>query len=393
MLSVSLRIFGLFCILLLLVFGLVGISPAQAQRILEDLKKPMPEIEALSVDAFEVQTVLHEETPSDEKILGHSVRLPNDWTKFDGVSVGASALEGYVLSEVLRYYSPSNFGVRSYFSLQAAALEYQLSAEQWLALYLVENGYTIEGFQTHGEKSAEAVYVVLEGDRSFIVRSLVNINGGHVIVVQYVIPIEEWAEKKALQKGAIDSFSLTYEGDGFAEKMNPYRFLDVAELQYPDSWELRAKPMRSIDRMYVQFFNFTQQSQYSRARVLKGQIDVHLISDFVVGNLEEEIESFKDAFQEGSLVFETLLDEREDFVSNPKLEFSKTYIYDAVDKETGRLKYEVWINIASAQGYYYFTTLTTPSRDKDFGTWVRNTQSFKLLNELMYPLDDSMLGD
>jgi len=36
--------------------------------------------------------------------------------------------------------------------------------------------------------------------------------------------------------------------------------------------------------------------------------------------------------------------------------------------------------------YYYFVTLLTPSRDEDYYSWARNTQTFRVLVENIQPL-------
>lgn len=375
------------------VFVLVvgGSATAQAQSILEQMRKPMPEVEAISQDAFYEQTKVHEDVPLGLDALSYKIRLPKTWTLFSRPSSEAASLNKKVLLEAARFYGPSNFGARSYFSLKVGKLEHEMMAEQWLALFMVENGYTVEGFHVMDENLAGSAYVRLDGDVTYVVRNRVRINGPYIIVAEYVIPLEEWGKHKALVDASLRSFDMLEDADGHAETLETYRFFDIAEAFYPESWELQTDNQRSIDRMYIELLNLRSKNKYTKTKTLKGKIDVHLISEYVVDDLESEIESFKDAYQEGDLIVNELLSETQDFVTNDYYDFAKTYVYDAADERYPAMTYELWINVSYARGYYYFTALTTPSRDKDFSTWVRNTQTFKLVNKLVRPFEEGTL--
>ncbi|MGB0720428.1 MAG: hypothetical protein ACPGRX_08140 [Bdellovibrionales bacterium] len=354
-------------------------------------QKPLPEFESIPMEAFTADTTLREDTPFGDEYLAFEVRLPEGWGSDDAQSVGNFQLSESVLGEVARYFGPVRPGFRSYFSVQVVGMKYQLTTEQWFKLYLLENGYSIQGLDVLDDGRVEAIYVVIENDVTYVVRAVAEVNGKRAVLAQYVMPVEQWQDEKLMQERVVGSFRLLNKDTNFIEVMKPYYFLDVAEMQYPESWALRSKPLRSVDHMDVQLLNTVENKEHRHAaQLLNGKIEVHLFSAYSVDDLEQQIEDFKHEVQGDGLLLQDIIEEPDDFDFNDNVEFARVQVFGATDQNKSVLGYEFWFTVMAARDYYYFVTLLTPSRNDDFLNWARNTQTFRSVNALISPLDSAV---
>jgi hypothetical protein len=362
---------------------------AKAQEMVERVKKPLPGIEAVAPESFEAQTKLYEVSPGDDEFLNYSLRLPKDWTLFKELSNDQYSISNRLLGEVARYYSPPSMHERSYFSVRAHALDHQMTAEQWFFQYLFAQGYTLEGVNVQGNNRLEALYVLLEKDVSYIVRAVVQVNGKRVVFAQYYLPTSNWDAEKAMQASVVQSFALTNPDTGLVEDMDEYAFLDVAKIKYPVSWKLSADTLRSVDHMTAELLNISKKdTRYYYQKQLQGRVQVNLVSNFVAGSLEEEIEKYKTSVLDDGFSLSEAIDEPEDFTFSDEIEFADVKVYDALDSNNSVLDYELWMTVMAANNYYYFLTLLTPSRDADYEMWSRNTAAFKIINRFVEPSVD-----
>ena len=53
--------------------------------------------------------------------------------------------------------------------------------------------------------------------------------------------------------------------------------------------------------------------------------------------------------------------------------------------------YEYWITIMAYGDYFYFMTLTTPSRETDFFKWSRNVQTYQTVSRYFKNIETSAL--
>lgn len=371
-------------------------ATSHAQKVLDEYKKPMPDLALLSEEAFEKITEAYKDIPFNDKALSYHLRLPKEWTKVQdvGLSVGHYSLSSKVFGEVGRFYGPARLmGSRSRFTVHAVELDYQLTAEQWFLQFLLSNGYTIQGMEVINENRVEALYVLMERDVSYVVRAVCEINGKRVALAQYFLPVENWEDEKIMQAQTTKSFRLVDPDNEFAEKMLDYQFLDIAELKYPESWKLRALPLNSIDRMKAQLLNIPPASENKKEHVsLSGKIDISMVSVYVTESINEETERLKRELIESGLTLKDELKVKDVYAFNEVFEFAKVEAYDAIDSSDSVLDYELWIASMLAGDYYYFLTLLTPSRNDDFYTWSRNTQTFKIVVELTKPQLDTLSG-
>lgn len=370
--------FSLFFLLVMLGLSLSGL--AHAQKIMQVYEKPLPAITLIPEADFDKTSNLFEGTPRDDETLAYSVRLPKDWVKEEDAMNALFGLSNRVLTELVRYNSPARMtSDRSYFSVQALLLDTQITTIQWFLPWAQERGLTLEGFRKNDDGSIDAMYVVLQGDTTYLVRMKAQINGKNMIVVEYYSPSDVWQDEKRLQASVLHSFKLTNQKTQLIETMETHTFLDLAEFSYPVSWHLQAQPVRSADHMAARII------KNSPTRALNGQIDVNLVSQVVVESLPDEIEKFKKDLEVTGLLLNEKIEKKTDYNLDESVKFALVESYKATDSRKRLVGYELWLAVMSAGDYYYFITLLTPSRDDDYAVWAYNSEIFRVVLESVKP--------
>ncbi len=359
------------------------------QNVADLLTKPMPVFDAMPLEDFKSKSRVFKDIPLGDSYLEYEVSLPEGWEKSQNQSISGFSLNKKILADLGRYFGPANLSTRSVLTIKASEREFESTAEQWLLNYVLENGYTVQGLKSYTPTRAEAVYIVVEGDQTLIVRTVVVTNGKRVVLAEYTLPSDEWHNEKALQARVLESFNLLKDDTGLVEEMGQSQFLDIAEMQYPVSWDLQTTDVRSIDRLDASLLRVAQRLKgRETVQILNGKIDIYLISSFVVDDLEKETLDFKARIKETGLVLGEIIEEPEELVVHDKMEFAYTEVYYAVDPAKPNINYEFWFTIMAAKDYYYFTTLLTPARDQDFANWSRNAQTYRLVNRFLKPQEN-----
>ena len=374
---------------ILYTFVLIGFficGSAFAQQDIESYRKELPKFDAMPDDEFMKQTSVFQEVPFGDEFLSYKIRLAENWEQYENQSIGGLSLSKKVLGEIARYYGPARLMPRSFLTIEALALDHQLTAEQWYIQYLLANGYPSQGIKVYGTQRVEGLYVKLEKDVTYLVRSVVVINGKRAIFVEYALPADAWADERAMQAKVVQSFELLNKDDSLPEDMQTHQFLDVGEFKYPASWELRASTVRSVDRMDVDLLSAVPIGEgRNRTQILNGRMIVQMLSGYIVEDLEQEVENFKRDFEKDGLAIGALIEEPEDFVFSDSVEFGFVEVYKVSDISKPQMQYEYWLSIIAAEDYYYLVSLLTPSRNQDFFNWSKNTQAFRLVNRYIRP--------
>lgn len=383
-----------FCVLILSMLSLTLFAPseAQAQKVTEQFKKAMPKVELMPEAEFKKATEVFKQDYPDDSALNFEIRIPDGWTESTKGNISNVEVRDKVMGELRKFYGPPSLSERSRLVIEAAGLDFDMTAEHWFIQYLLENGYNLQGLRTINNDKAEAAYVFIENGFSYVVRSMAVINGKRILFAQYFVPVERWHEEKALAAGILNSFKVTKPVEVFVEDMEEYQFLDLATFKYPTSWDLRALPVRSIDRMRVELNNVSKiEDDYGKQHAsLNGQIDVELVSIFASETLEEEIDRFRNELAERGMVLGEVIEARDDFLLGDKFDFVDTQVYRVTNEQSHLLEHELWMTIMSSEEYYYFVTLFTPSRDKDYFTWARNAETYKLVVSLINPQEGGL---
>jgi len=366
---------------------------AFAQQVTEQFKKPMPKVEFMPAAEFEAQTDLITEKMPDDLALSYSMRVPKNWKASGGVGAYNITVGNKVLTELKTFFGPPSVTAeRSKLVIDAVGLDYGMTAEQWFMQYLLANGYNLQGLEVYDKDNAEALYVLIDNNISYAVRSVARMNGKRVLFAQHYIPVERWHDEKVMQAQMLDSFRPINDVEVHVEEMESFQFLDIAEFQYPTTWTLRALPIRSIDRMKVEIIKtaVVETSDGKPQTRLDGQIDVEMASIFASDTLEEEIEKFRSALADKGLVLGDVIEIRDDFLLGDRFDFVDTQVYKVTDVDAKLIEHELWVTIMAAGDYYYFVTLFTPSRDHDYFLWGRNVETYKLITSLIEPKGDTV---
>ncbi len=373
---------ALLCVLVLLVA-----ADAPAQKFLENYKIPMPDIPLLSEPEFENVTQSFSETPFNDKALAYSLRLPKDWTKQRDVSLSNSKIGNKILGELVRFYGPAMLGERSYMNVQALKLDYQLTAEQWFIQYMLANAYTVQGIKTIDDTRVEALYVYVVRDVTYSVRAMVQLNGTRAVIAQYYAPAENWEAEKQMQAQVIGSFKLLNKVEEIIEPMEKYHFLDIAEMEHPISWQVKADKLMSIDRLRVTFLSVASEEykKNTKYKLLNGKITVGLVSYHDMNSIADEINKYKADIKKSGMLIGEFIESRSDFKLQHNMTAVPVEVYEATDTGNDVLSYELWLLLMEAGDYYYFVSLLTPSRDEDYFLWSRNTQTFRVIAKTITP--------
>lgn len=363
--------------------------PAEAQKIRDQYIKPMPKIELLPEAEFKNKTQFIDRPSEKDPLVGYEIRIPKDWKILPDSSQEQDLSGGNILGEIGKFVSPSGMDEPSFIQIHALSLDHQISIEQWFLQYLVKNRYNSEGLKIYNETCAEALYAVVKGSLSYIVRAVACINGKRVIFLEYYMPIENWETEKVTQAQVLNSFRLKKMVRAYVENFKSTKILDVVSVRYPESWRLKNFPIGSVDRMQLQLLNITTvPGEYDLKSRLDGKIDIHFVAVSSSEGLEQEIEKIKEYLKTEGLEVGEQIEKSLDLIVNPKLEFADTNVYNVYRSKNVSKKlidYEFWMTAISAGEYYYLVPLLTPSRDQDYESWVQNTQAYKIVLDLIEP--------
>ncbi|MGH1375940.1 MAG: hypothetical protein ACRBCK_06280 [Alphaproteobacteria bacterium] len=390
-----------FIYVVLLTFMLItGIEkPSFAQDTTQDIfsrfKKPLPDLPDISKEDFEGSTQSVNKKPYGQRVLEYSMRIPKEWKIGDDESSSNFLLSDKLFLELSKYYGKPTISGRSRIEISALNIDSNLTTEQWYLRYILESGYTTEGFVTRDDGSVESLMIVMEEDYSYYLRTRVSINGSKVIMVKYFVPIHYIQERAVMQEGVIDSFKLLNKVDRPEMETQIYRFLDVAEISYPPHWKVIAKPLRSVDRMNASIINTGEKKkglgQATISSSTQGKMDVSLISSAVQNSLIDEIADYKEHIESSGILISEKIEEEYVFQYKDEIDFAITEVYKGVDSSSKLSEYELWFTVMVSGNYYYFLMLLTPSRNDSFATWAENTQNYKVMVKSFTPLAGAFL--
>lgn len=341
---------------------------------------PPPHFDMLETD-FEAQTKLYEDTPYGDKTMQYRIRLPKDWHRLEpeptsGQSVDVSKK---ILGDLARFYGPPSMDARSYLQIQAAELDYQITAKNWFVNYVLSRGYTLQGLNVLSDRRVEAQFVLVDKDTTYIVRCIAEINGSRMVMVKYYVPENLWDKEKVLQANSVESFKFLNPENVKVEATHTYAFLDLLRFDYPASWRLQAPNIHSVEAMDAKVVNTSADTMNN------GEIAVHVVSTEADTTLAQEIKSVEKLVTDKGLAIDKLIEAPTEYKTQKQVYFSRIEIYRATDKNKQLMDYEYWMAVMMENRYFYIVTMLSPSRNTDFYTWARNSEAFKTIVESIRP--------
>ncbi len=396
---VSLKIFR--CFLFICFAGVVllqvGTSLARDMNLVKI--KDLPHYEGLTDAEFIDQSILIEEKPLEDKFLAYQLRLPKGWNKAgagektfepneddyfaesveDINSKKTKRLSRRILGKVAKYYGKMRVDSLSRLEIQALELDHEITARNWFFNYILSNGFSLEGLKVHSERRVEALYVLVEKDTAYIVRSLAEINGPRMIVVSYYVPDYHFEEEKVMQEKVIESFRFLSPEKSRIEITRTYSFLDMLKFDYPASWRLLAPNIYSIDDMDAKLISSHDE------KTLNGEIKIHIISTELETTLAEEVKILTRDLKKIGLKAGELIEEPDFYEFHDHIFFSRVEVYETQNKNQSVQAYEYWLAVMAEDRYYYIITMLGPSRSADFYAWARNGEAFETVVESFRP--------
>ena len=362
--------------------------------IFERFMKALPEIPPIAEEEFLKQTKLVRKKPYGEEVLEYSLRIPKDWKEREDRSSSNFILSEKLFLELNTFYGKPTIYGRSRLEIQALNVEGNLTAEQWYLKYILEGGYTTEGFESTGDNMVESLMIVMEKDFSYYLRTVIIINGSKIIMARYYVPVQLMQEQAAMQAQVLGTFKVLNKSERAEMDMKDFRFLDVAEIKYPLNWKIVASPPRSVDRMDVSLINAREiKDKYGSTRSLttEGKIDVSLVSSSVNSSLIEEIEAYKKKIESTGMLVGERLELTDEITYGEGIDFAITEAYKGLDSSNSSSEYEFWFSVMVGGNYYYFIMLLTPSRNENFAVWAENTQNYKVMMGKFTPMVGAFL--
>lgn len=366
----------------------IGVNVTDIPKLKEYPLKPQAE--------FEKSTkVIKQENPYGDSKLSYEFRVPKEWSLNAqqapiGSGGGNSPLSRSVLTIIAKYISAPKNLQRSTISIEAQELAYEVSAKNWFINFIINNGYSLSGLTEKSPREIEAMYVALENDVTYVVRTRAIMNGSRLIVVRYYLPQENYEEEKAMQAQVMASFRLLQPTAERIEKQETYGFLDQSYFSYPKSWKLKEKSILSIERMSALL---TQEMTDRKTQILEGHIKIKVVSRLLKTTLAQEIENFRKDLKIPHYSIGALI-ENVDYTYDPSIKIGKAQIYKLEpDDKVNMQAYEFLVTVMQGDDYYYITSLITPSREQDFYTWAKNMEAVRIVNETMRRSNISMKVD
>lgn len=372
--------------------------PLQGKAQVIDLEK-IPEIvetDDIPDAEFEAGTVLIKQMPFDDQYLEHKVRIPKDWKlraskPRDSVSVEDSidSLDSDAKSTVklfgtfAEYVSPPKEQIRSFFTLEALELDYEIEAQHWFINYIFSQGYSLEALRVISKTQAEGLYVQLIDNTTYLVRVMAFINGPRIVLARYYVPQQHYKEERALQAKVVNSFELLNIDTTGIEVMESFSFLNEAFFDYPASWFLIPSKIKTIARMKATLV------QSKNIDSLSGQISMFLVSKIEKTTLQEEIQDFKSKLEIPDYSLGRYLGpEKLNYHSD--IHFGATEVYEMQPDVVTQIDYELWVSVMETDGYYIIASLLTPGRGAEFYTWAQNQEAYKHVVATIRQYDESL---
>ena len=111
---------------------------------------------------------------------------------------------------------------------------------------------------------------------------------------------------------------------------------------------------------------------------LNGQIDLKLYNKHTKSNKAAVIKDFRKDFNVPNYKIGKLIEDV-DIDYHPEILNGSLQVYTLEPQRNNLLNYELWVSLSESRGYHYLAVLITPSREEEFYTWARNSETFKLV--------------
>lgn len=361
----------------LMLCGFVAAGQAQGTLTVFEKDVPVYALEGADLVAFEAGVTARESVPFQDELLAYGLNLPEDWR---GANSFGYSLSGDVMVEIGRYNGPVKFNkASSFLTVQAMELDYQTSAVEWFVSDARSNGYSIQGAKEHNADFVESLHIQLRRGESYVVRSLVYLNGSRLVRAAYFLPMDSWAEERGQQSHVMQSFKLLNIVQENSEDTKRYDFYDIASFEYPVSWEMFMRGQKTLDTMEASLIQYDALRVGGRRKLVNGRIELKVFSQFITESLEKEMTKHVEGLVDGGLVVQGFKDDTEKLLMSKNFSNVRVQVYEVLDSKNPSRDTELWLVGMTAGDYFYVTSLLTPERTGHYDLWTRNIQAYKLM--------------
>jgi hypothetical protein len=232
------------------------------------------------------------------------------------------------------------------------------------------NGLSLERLTLKGKRELEALYVEVRGEATYVVRTKAMINGNKIIIARYYVSSWLYEDEKVMQAQVMDSFKLDNIRNAPIEELETHGFLNQSFFDYPPSWNLQAKPVKSI-----KYMNASLEKNILKGK-LDGKIDIKVYNKLSTPLRSTVIKAFRDDFSISGYKIGNLI-EKPDFQKHNDMSFGMMQAYQLLPEVSNMFHYELWVSVLEGEDYIYLATLMTAARDEEFYIWARNIEGYK----------------
>jgi hypothetical protein len=360
----------------------------------------LPEVQSMTMEGFEEQSIIITKEYEDDIDLNFTIHVPTNFIEKPFDRLKNENNRGNLLGEVFYAYGPAVGDIRPYVSVQSVIVKRAISAENWFKNEVLNNNFTVRGFDASKDNMFDAFYVRLDDfGRTEIVRSKGMLNKDRMVVVEYAIPMELWNVSSDQQILTVQSFEFLKDyGVKIPEGLHIYSFLDSFQFQYPKSWrfvEAKTSAVNQIDvsLLTVDVHNFvfghmditTISEQSLKDRIDKTVYPIDIAQ--IVNDMKDKLVSEK-KFETANVIerrdydlnFDTTLSLTEVYALRKKK--ADTYVIERQNEATR----ELWLSVIKSDKFNkqnYILAMNIPSRDKNFYQWAVSVEAYETVLETL----------
>lgn len=326
---------------------------------------------------FDQLSKTYQKEPYNDPSLAFQVNIPKGWIDITARELGDKGWpeEAMLSSRIFTTISEFRDGAitydQSFFEVKAIELEHQITAKNWFFNYMLLTGYTIQAMTVLSDTSAEALYVYVRDDMSYITRAKVFMSGTRIILVTYTMSDRRWKNERQRQQDVLSSFRLLNPEPVKMDLLDTHQYFDIVRFDYPENWRLATPNVYGLDGMDVRIFQTNDDGN------VNGEMFVSIISTELEISLKDEIKKIRDDLAERKIRIGSLVGTIDDYEFHPHIYFNKVEVYDALYRNADTITHEFWLAILIEENFVYIVTMITPNRKTELYTWARNAEAFE----------------
>lgn len=341
--------------------------------------KPLERKVSMPRTEFETQTKVYELSElRGQPSLAYQIRIPTSWQEISAADLQQQQLVGG-LSGVLAYYvSPPDLNLTSSVKIKAEPLGYIQTAASWLRTYAAQNSYTYQAFAEHAPNRAEAEFLLIDRDITYVVRMVAITNGAWVVTAEYSVPVDKYTQERDLQIWTTTDFFLKYIDDRLPESIKTYSALPDIDLLYPTTWVTQAADLSAPNQSYTAFVLADQPAPNQSAQV-RGRIDIAVFNADSPSSNEMKLAFLDKKLEIAGIKRGTATAH----MPPPPLPDGFTVVsaktYDLVSTNGLTRPDQYWlIHLKAAQADLYVGLLSPPAQS-NYAVWARNYNAVRFI--------------